>query len=132
MIVLKEKALSNHFDILESSSSSSRKYITQRIDEVSADLDKLKNDEHKLSQKIMSLHLASKTDLNSLEIYNLLITETGRIKINNFLHAQKIKLIITPVKKKFFTLDIFHNDKHIDTIDVTANDYTAGNHTHLK
>ncbi|MBR7523936.1 recombinase family protein [Pseudomonas juntendi] len=132
LIVLKEKALSNHFAILESASDSSRKYITQRIDEVSEELDKLKSDEHKLNQKIMSLHLASKTDLNSIEIYNLLVTENGRIKINNFLHAQKVKLIITPVKKKFFTLDIFHNDKHIDTIDVTANDYTARNHTHLK
>ncbi|MFK3908702.1 recombinase family protein [Pseudomonas monteilii] len=132
LIVLKEKALSNNFAILEDSSSSSRKYITQRIDEVSQELDRLKADKHKLNQKIMSMHLSSKSDLNVIEIYNLLLTENGRIKINNFLHAQKIKLIITPVKKKFFTLDIYRDNKHIDTIDVTENDYTARNYTHLK
>lgn len=99
---------------------------------MSEELDKLKADEHKLNQRIISMHLSSKSDLNVIEIYNLLMTEKGRIKINNFLHSQKIKLIITPVKKKFFTLDIYHNDKHIDTVDVTANDYTARNHTHLK
>ena len=132
LIVLKEKALANNFAILESSSDSARKYITQRIDEVSEELDKLKADEHKLNQRIISMHLSSKSDLNVIEIYNLLVTEKGRIKINNFLHSQKIKLIITPVKKKFFTLDIYHDDKHIDTIDVTASDYTARNYTHLK
>ena len=131
-IMIKEKALANNFSILEKSSDSAKKYITNRIDEVSQELDKLKVDEHKLNLKISSLHLATKSDLNEMEIYRLLITEKGRIRINNFLHSQKIKLIITPLKKKFFALDIYHDDKHIDTIDVTPDGYTAHHKPHLK
>ena len=78
------------------------------------------------------MHLASKSDFNVVEIYRLLLTERGRIKINNFLHSQKIKLIINPIKKKFFELDIYHADKNLDTIDVTPNGYTARYKTHLK
>ncbi|MFP5496963.1 MAG: recombinase family protein [Gammaproteobacteria bacterium] len=131
-IILKEKALGNNFAILEQSSESARKYILGRIDEVSQELDKLKEDEHRLSLKISSMHLASKSDFNVMEIYRLLLTERGRIKINNFLHSQKIKLIINPIQKKFFELDIYHADKHLDTIDVTPNGYTARYKPHLK
>ncbi len=131
-IIIKEKALANNFSILEKSSESAQKYITNRIDEVSQELDKLKVDEHKLNLQINSLHLTTKSDLKSIEIFRLLITEKGRIKINNFLHSQKIKLIITPVKKKFFTVDIYHDEKHIDTIDVTPDGYAAHDKPHLK
>lgn len=131
-IIIKEKALANNFSILEKSSDSAQKYITNRIDEVSQELDKLKADEHKLNLKISSMHYATKSDLNVMEIYRLLITEKGRIRINNFLHSQKIKLIIKPVKKKYFALDIYHDDKHIDTIDVTPDGYTAHHKPHLK
>jgi len=131
-IIIKEKALENNFSILEKSSDSAQKYITNRIDEVSQELDKLKADEQKLNLKISSMHHATKSDLKVMEIYRLLITEKGRIRINNFLHSQKIKLIITPVKKKYFSLDIYHDDKHIDTIDVTPDGYTAHHKPHLK
>lgn len=124
--------MANNFSILEKSSDSAQKYITNRIDEVSQELDKLKADEHKLNLQINSLHLTTKSDLKSIEIFRLLITEKGRIKINNFLHSQKIKLIITPVKKKFFSLDIYHDEKHIDTIDVTPDGYAAHHKPHLK
>lgn len=90
LIILKEKALGNNFAILEQSSESAQKYILSRIDEVSQELDKLKEDEHMLSVKISSMHLASKSDFNVMEIYRLLLTERGRIKINNFLRAQKL------------------------------------------
>jgi hypothetical protein len=132
LIILKEKALGNNFAILEQSSESAQKYILSRIDEVSQELDKLKEDEHMLSVKISSMHLASKSDFNVMEIYRLLLTERGRIKINNFLRAQKIKLIISPIKKKYFELDIYHADKHLDTIDVTPDGYTARYKPHLK
>jgi len=132
LIILKEKALGNNFAILEQSSESAQKYILSRIDEVSQELDKLKEDEHMLSVKISSMHLASKSDFNVMEIYRLLLTERGRIKINNFLRSQKIKLIINPIKKKFFELDIYHADKHLDTIDVTPDGYTARYKPHLK
>lgn len=131
-IIIKEKALANNFSILEKSSDSAQKYITNRIDEVSQELDKLKADEHKLNLKISSMQLATKSDLNVMEIYRLLLNEKGRIKINNFLQSQKIKLIITPIKKKFFALDIYHANKHIDTIDVTPDGYTAHLKPHLK
>lgn len=131
-IIIKEKALENNFSILEKSSESAQKYIMNRIDEVSQELDKLKANEHKINLKISSVHLATKSDLNVMEIYRLLITEKGRVRINNFLHSQKIKLIITPVVKKFFALDIYHDDKHIDTIDVTPEGYTARHKPHLK
>ena len=130
-IIIKEKALANNFSILEKSSDSAQKYITNRIDKVSQELDKLKADEHKLNLKISSMHLATKSDVNVMEVYRLLITEKGRIRINNFLHSQKIKLIITPVKKKFFVLDIYHDDKHIDTIDVTPDGYVARRGLHI-
>ena len=132
LIILKEKALGNNFAILEQSSESAQKYILGRIDEVSQELDKLKEDEHRLSLKISSMHLASKSDFNVMEIYRLLLTERGRIKINNFLHSQKIRLVINPIKKKFFELDIYHADKHLDTIDVTPDGYTARYKPHLK
>lgn len=132
LIILKEKALGNNFAILEQSSESAQKYILSRIDEVSQELDKLKEDEHMLSVKISSMHLASKSDFNVMEIYRLLLTERGRIKINNFLRSQKIKLIISPIKKKYFELDIYHADKHLDTIDVTPDGYTARYKPHLK
>ncbi len=132
LIILKEKALGNNFAILEQSSESAQKYILSRIDEVSQELDKLKEDEHMLSVKISSMHLASKSDFNVMEIYRILLTERGRIKINNFLRAQKIKLIISPIKKKYFELDIYHADKHLDTIDVTPDGYTARYKPHLK
>lgn len=132
LIIFKEKALGNNFAILEQSSESAQKYILSRIDEVSQELDKLKEDEHALSVKISSMHLASKSDFNVMEIYRLLLTERGRIKINNFLRAQKIKLIISPIKKKYFELDIYHADKHLDTIDVTPDGYTARYKPHLK
>ena len=132
LIILKEKALGNNFAILEQSSESAQKYILSRINEVSHELDKLKADEHKLSLKINSMHLASKSDFNVVEIYRLLLTERGRIKINNFLHSQKVKLIINPIKKKFFELDIYHNEEKLDTIDVTPDGYTARYKPHLK
>jgi len=132
LIILKEKALSSNFAILEKSSESAQKYILSRINEVSHELDKLKIDEHKLSLKISSMHLASKSDFNVVEIYRLLLTERGRIKINNFLHSQKIKLIINPIQKKFFELEIYHADKNLDTIDVTPDGYTARYKPHLK
>lgn len=132
LIILKEKALGSNFAILEQSSESAQKYILGRIDEVSQELDKLKEDEHRLKLKISSMHLASKSDFNVMEIYRLLLTERGRIKINNFLHSQKIKLIINPIQKKFFELDIYHADKHLDTIDVTPSGYTARYKPHLK
>ena len=132
LIILKEKALANNFSILEKSSESAQKYILSRIDEISFELDRLKSNEHKLSLKINSLHIASKSDLKVIEIYRLLVTEKGRIRINNFLHSQNVKLIITPVKKKHFSLEIFHGDNHIDTIDVTPDSYTALKNTHLK
>ena len=102
-----------------------------RINEVSHELDKLKADEHKLSLKINSMHLASKSDFNVVEIYRLLLTERGRIKINNFLHSQKIKLIINPIKKKFFELDIYHAEEKLDTIDVTPDGYVARRGLHI-
>ena len=132
LIILKEKALANNFSILEKSSESAQKYIMSRIDEVSLELDKLKSDEHKLSVKINSLHIASKSDLKVIEIYRLLVSEKGRIRINNFLHSQNVKLIITPVKKKYFSLEIFHGDNYIDTIDVTPTEYNARINAHLK
>lgn len=132
LIILKEKALANNFSILEKSSESAQKYIMGRIDEVSLELDKLKSDEHKLSVKINSLHIASKSDLKVIEIYRLLVSEKGRIRINNFLHSQKVKLIITPIKKKYFSLEIFHGDNYIDTIDVTPTEYNARINAHLK
>lgn len=131
-IILKEKALANNFSILEKSSESAQKYIMSRIDEVSLELDKLKSEEHKLSVKINSLHIASKSDLKVIEIYRLLVTEKGRIRINNFLHSQKVRLIITPVKKKYFSLEIFHGENYIDTIDVEKENYTARINAHLK
>lgn len=132
LIILKEKALSNNFSILEKSSESAQKYIMSRIDEVSLELDKLKSAEHQLSVKINSLHIASKSDLKVIEVYRLLVTEKGRIRINNFLHSQNVRLIITPVKKKYFSLEILHEENHIDTIDVTPERYTARLNSHLK
>ncbi|WP_122711171.1 recombinase family protein [Pseudomonas viridiflava] len=132
LIILKEKALANNFSILEKSSDSAQKYILSRIDEVSIELDKLKSDEHKLNLKINSLHLASKSDLKVIEIYKLLVTEKGRIRINNFLQSQSVRLIITPIKKKYFSLEIFHDENHIDTIEVTPEGYTARLNSHLK
>jgi hypothetical protein len=131
-IIQKEKALANNFAILEKSSESSQKYIMTRIDEVSLELDTLKAAEHVLTLKINSLHKASKSDLNVMEIYRLLVTEKGRIRINNFLHAQKVKLIITPIKKKHFSLEIFHDEDYIDTIDVAGEEYSARLNAHLK
>lgn len=132
LIILKEKALGNNFAILEQSSESAQKYILGRINEVSQELDKLKEDEYKLSLKINSMHLASKSDFNVMEVYRLLLTERGRLKINNFLNSQKIRLVINPIKKKFFELDIYYADRHLDTIDVTPDGYTARYKPHLK
>ncbi|MCK0550808.1 hypothetical protein KJW28_24900 [Pseudomonas syringae pv. aptata] len=132
LIILKEKALANNFSILEKSSESAQKYIMSRIDEVSLELDKLKLDEHRLKVQINSLHIASKSELKVIEIYRLLVTEKGRVRINNFLHSQKVKLIITPIMKKYFSIEIVHDENHIDTIDVTPTGYTARINAHLK
>ena len=124
-IILKEKALGNIFAMLEKTSESAQKYISIKIDELSNELDKLKLDEHKISLKISSIHLSSKSEINTIEIFRLLISEKGRMKINNFLHSQSVKLIITPLRKKYYSIDIYHADKHLDTIDVTPDGYTA-------
>ena len=124
-IILKEKALENTFAMLEKTSESAQKYISIKIDELSSELDKLKTDEHKINLKISSIHLSSKSDINTKEIFRLLISEKGRMKINNFLHSQSVKLIITPLRKKYYSIDIYHADKHLDTIDVTPDGYTA-------
>lgn len=67
-----------------------------------------------------------------IAIFRLLISPRGRMKINNFLHSQSIKIIITPARKKYYSVDIYHADKHIDTINVTPNGYTSENKTLLK
>jgi len=129
-IILKEKALENIFAMLEKTSESAQKYISIKIDELSNELDKLKSDEHKINLKISSIHLSSKSEINTIEIFRLLISEKGRIKINNFLHSQSVKLIITPLRKKYYSIDVYHADKHIDTIDVTPDGYTARKSIH--
>lgn len=129
-IILKEKALENTFSMLEKTSESAQKYLSIKIDELSNELDKLKSDEHKINLKISSIHLSSKSEINTIEIFRLLISEKGRMKINNFLHSQSVKLIITPVRKKYYSVDIYHADKHIDTIDVSPDGYTARKGTH--
>jgi hypothetical protein len=131
LVMAKTKALENNFSILEKSSESAQKYILARIDEVSKELDQLKIMEHETSLKLSSLHIASKSALSVIEIYKLLITEHGRIRINNFLHAQEIKLIITPIKKKHFSIDILLKDKLLDTIDVAGDQYYARHKPHL-
>ena len=131
-IILKEKALENTFSILEKTSDSAQKYISIKIDELSDDLDKLKLEERKVSLKISSLDLSRKSEINTIEIFRLLISARGRMKINNFLHSQSIKIIITPARKKYYSVDIYHADKHIDAINVTPDGYTSENKAHLK
>lgn len=132
LIIAKEKALANNFSILEKSSDNAQKYILQRIDEVSFELDELKKIQHELSLKINSLHIASKSSVYAFDVYKLLTTEKGRIKLNNFLHSQKIRLVITPTKKKYFSVEVFHADKLIDTIDVENNEISARQKSHLQ
>ncbi|EKG42174.1 site-specific recombinase [Pseudomonas syringae pv. avellanae str. ISPaVe013] len=132
LIIAKEKALANNFSILEKSSENAQKYILQRIDEVSFELDELKKIQHELSLKINTLHIANKTSVSAFDVNRLLTTEKGRIKLNNFFHSQKIRLVITPEKKKFFSVDIFHAEKLIDTIDVENNEISARLKSHLQ
>ncbi|MBD8239279.1 recombinase family protein [Pseudomonas fluorescens] len=132
LIIAKEKALANNFSILEKSSENSQKYILSRIDEVSLELDELKKNQYELSLRINNLHITDKTSVHTHDVYKLLLSENGRIKIDNFLHSQKVKLIITPVKKKHFSIDIFHADRLIDTIDVANDEYTARLKSHLE
>ncbi|MQU01784.1 recombinase family protein [Pseudomonas sp. FSL R10-2245] len=131
-IILKEKALENTFSILEKTSDSAQKYITVKIDELSSDLDRLKLEERKVSLKISSMDLSRASEINTIEIFRLLISARGRMKINNFLHSQSIKIIITPARKKYYSVDIYHADEHVDTINVTPDGYTSENKAHLK
>ena len=131
-IIQKEQALANNFSILEKSSESAQKYILSRIEAISQELDQLIANRNEIGLKISSMHLSSKAALNTMEIYKLLLTEHGRIRVNNFLINQGVKLTITPIKKKYFILDIFLADSHIDRIIVTPDGYTAERKTHLE
>ena len=95
-------------------------------------LDRLKLEERKVSLKISSMDLSRASEINTIEIFRLLISARGRMKINNFLHSQSIKIIITPARKKYYSVDIYHADEHVDTINVTPDGYTSENKAHLK
>ncbi|CAI3804120.1 hypothetical protein GLGCALEP_03538 [Pseudomonas sp. MM221] len=130
-ILQQEKSLASNFDILTNASETAKKYILSKIEEVAHDLDQLKAKHNEISLKISSLHLASKSMLNVMEIYKLLLTEHGRMRVNNFLIGQNVRLTITPIKKKHFIMDIHLADEHIDRISVTPDGYTAENRPHL-
>ncbi|MQT39008.1 hypothetical protein [Pseudomonas helleri] len=127
MLIQKEKALQNNFSILEKGSESAQKYIIDRINEVSQELDQLKLQEQELSSRINTMHLASKSSLNVMEIYKLLLTEHGRMRVNNFLQGQAVKLVVTPIQKKHFFIDIYLGESYVDRVHVTPDGYTAEN-----
>ncbi|MGE1080843.1 recombinase family protein [Pseudomonas shirazensis] len=127
LLIQKEKALHNNFSILEKGSESAQRYILDRINEVSEELDQLKSQEQELSHRINTMHLASKSTLNVMEIYKLLLTEHGRMRVNNFLQGQAVKLVITPIKKKHFFIDIYLGEIYVDRVHVTPDGYTAEN-----
>lgn len=94
-------------------------------------MDQLKAKHNEISLRISSLHLASKSMLNVMEVYKLLLNEHGRMRVNNFLIGQNVRLTITPIKKKHFFMDIHLADEHIDRISVTPDGYTAEKRPHL-
>ncbi len=130
-IIQKEQALSSNFAILEKASESAQKYVLSRIEDVSKELDQLKAKQHEIGLKISSMHLASKSTLNVMEIYNLLLNEHGRMRVNNFLVSQSVRLVITPIQKKHFSIDIYLSESFIDRISVTPDGYAAERKTHL-
>ncbi|MEG0870071.1 MAG: recombinase family protein [Hafnia sp.] len=131
LLIQKEQALASSFAILEKASETAQKYVLSRIEEVSEELDQLKAKQHEVGLRISSMHLATKSAISVMDIYKLLLTESGRIKINNFLASQAVRLSITPLKKKFFIIDIYLSGNHIDRINVTPDGYTAENKVRL-
>ncbi|QPH44287.1 recombinase family protein [Pseudomonas fulva] len=127
LIIQQEKALSNAFAILQNASEIAQKYVLSNIEEVSHALDKLKEKERVIGLEIASLQIASKSAINVMEIYQLLLNEHGRMRVNNFLQGQGVKLVITPIQKKHYYMDIFVLGSHIDRVHVTPDGYTAGN-----
>jgi len=98
-ILQQEKSLASNFDILTNASETAKKYILSKIEEVAHDLDQLKAKHNEISLRISSLHLASKSMLNVMGIYKLLLNEHGRMRVNNFLIGQNVRITITPTKK---------------------------------
>lgn len=131
LILQQEKALSNSFAILQNASEIAQKYVLSNIETISHTLDQLKAQEREIGLKIASMHITSKSTINVMEIYQLLLNEHGRMRINNFLHGQGVKLIITPIQRKYYFIDIFLAETHIDRITVTPDGYTAQNTPHL-
>lgn len=130
-VIQKEQALASNFVALEKASQTAQKYVLSRIEEVSQELDQLKAKQQETALKISAAHLASKSMLNVMEIYKLLLNEHGRMRVNNFLVGQGVELIVTPIKKKHFMIDVYLAKKHIDSISVTPDGYTAESRPHL-
>ncbi|EPG1638490.1 recombinase family protein, partial [Pseudomonas aeruginosa] len=87
LILQQEKALANAFAILQNASETAQKYVLSNIEEVSHTLDQLKAKQREIGLKIASMHIASKSTINVMEIYQLLLTEHGRMRVNNFLQG---------------------------------------------
>jgi DNA invertase Pin-like site-specific DNA recombinase len=115
-LIGKEQALKNAMAVLDKASSAAYEKLISHINTISFEIDALNTKKTTLEREVMESKLTIKSNVLNHELIRLLITPSGRIKINNFLKSKKVKIICEQLNESYFNISIYLGDDLIDTI----------------